>query len=74
MPAAPAATISQTQSSDLYSAANRIKTDSYGRPAYQSQQPVLQPVTNDALLDDLVGKPPQQAQQNIDTSFLDDLL
>jgi hypothetical protein len=74
MPTPPAATISQTQSSDLYSAADRIKTDSYGRPAYQSQQPVLQPVINDTLLDELTENPPQQAQQNIDTSFLDDLL
>nr|MCS5533252.1 hypothetical protein [Candidatus Poseidoniaceae archaeon] len=71
---APAATISQTQSNDIYAAANRVQTDSYGRPAYQSQQPVLQPVRNDTLLDDLIEKPPQQAQQNIDTSFLDDLL
>jgi hypothetical protein len=58
----------------MHAAANRIQTDSYGRPAYQGQQPVLQPVRNDALLDDLIDKPPQQAQQNIDTSFLDDLL
>jgi hypothetical protein len=70
----PASSISQTQSSEMYAAANRIQTDSYGRPAYQGQQPVLQPVRNDALLDDLIEKPPQQAQQNIDTSFLDDLL
>jgi len=75
-PTAPAAaaTISQTQSSDIYAAASRVQTDSYGRPAYQSQQPVLQPVRNDTLLEDLIEKPPQQAQQNIDTSFLDDLL
>ncbi len=70
----PASSISQAQSSDMHAAANRIQTDSYGRPAYQGQQPVLQPVRNDALLDDLIEKPPQQAQQNIDTSFLDDLL
>ena len=70
----PAATVSQTQSSDIYANANRVQADSYGRPAYQSQQPVLQPVRNDTLLDDLIEKPAQQPQQNIDTSFLDDLL
>jgi len=70
----PAAAVTQTQSSDIYAAANRVQSDSYGRPAYQSPQPVLQPVRNDTLLDDLIEKPAQQSQQNIDTSFLDDLL
>ncbi|MBT6644566.1 MAG: hypothetical protein HOB52_02030, partial [Euryarchaeota archaeon] len=70
----PAAAVAQTQSSDIYATANRVQSDSYGRPAYQSQQPVLQPVRNETLLDDLIEKPAQQSQQNIDTSFLDDLL
>jgi type II secretory pathway pseudopilin PulG len=70
----PAAAVSQAQSSDIYATTNRVQSDSYGRTVYQSQQPVLQPVRNDALLDDLIEKPAQQPQQNIDTSFLDDLL
>jgi hypothetical protein len=42
---------------------------------YQSQQPVMQPTQNNALLNDLTGSTsPQLPQASIDTSFLDDLL
>jgi len=49
--------------------------DIYGRPAYQPAQPVMQPVQNNELLNELgVGTAPPQQTKGIDTSFLDDLL
>jgi len=68
--------IEGTQGNDIYAAAERIGSqDSYGRPAYQSQQPVMQPAQNNALLNDLAEPTsPQLPQASIDTSFLDDLL
>ena len=73
-PASPPG-ISQQQSDDIISAANRIQTDSFGRSVYQAQQPVLQPQINTDLLDGLLDDAPQQPKMpEIDTSFLDDLL
>jgi hypothetical protein len=68
--------IEQSQGNDVYAAAQRIENqDNYGRPVYQSQQPVMQPTQNNALLNDLTGSTsPQLPQASIDTSFLDDLL
>ena len=68
--------IDQNQGNDIYAAAQRIENqDMYGRPAYQSQQPVMQPAQNNALLNDLAEPTsPQLPQASIDTSFLDDLL
>ena len=49
--------------------------DIYGRTQYQPNQPVMQPVQNNNLLNDLgVGNAPAQPAKTIDTSFLDDLL
>ena len=64
------------QSNDIYAAAQRIENqDIYGRPAYQSSQPVMQPAQNNALMNELAGQSsPQLPQASIDTSFLDDLL
>jgi hypothetical protein len=68
--------IDQNQGNDIYAAAQRIENqDMYGRPAYQPQQPVMQPAQNNALLNDLAeSTSPQLPQASIDTSFLDDLL
>ncbi|MBT5595231.1 MAG: hypothetical protein HOJ60_06840 [Euryarchaeota archaeon] len=68
--------LDQNRGDDIYAAAQRIENqDIYGRPAYQTQQPVMQPVQNNALLNDL-SEPtsPQLPKASIDTSFLDDLL
>jgi hypothetical protein len=68
-PAQPA-----TPASDMY-AQPTTSQDIYGRPAYQPQQPVMQPAQNNDLLNELgVGTNPPQQKQAIDTSFLDDLL
>ena len=68
-PAQPA-----TPAQDMY-AQPATSQDIYGRPAYQPQQPVMQPAQNNDLLNELgVGPNPQQQKQAIDTSFLDDLL
>jgi hypothetical protein len=68
--------LDQNRGDDIYAAAQRIENqDIYGRPAYQTQQPVMQPAQNNALLNDL-SEPtsPQLPKASIDTSFLDDLL
>ena len=71
-PTAPPQITPQTQN-DIYSAAQRIESnESYQRPAYQPQQPVLRP-ENNALLNELNGDK-QVVKPKIDTSFLDDLL
>ena len=75
VPAAPPAGIDTQQANDIYEAANRIQTDSYGRSVYQAQQPVLRPQVNNDLLDGLLDEQPKQVKSpEIDTSFLDDLL
>jgi hypothetical protein len=67
--------ISTQQANDIYAAANQIQTDSYGRNAYQAQQPVLQPQVDPSLLDGLMDEPASAPKSpQIDTSFLDDLL
>jgi len=68
--------IEQNQENEIYAAAQRIDNqDLYGRSTYQTQQPIMQPVQNNALLNDLAGPTsPQLPQASIDTSFLDDLL
>jgi hypothetical protein len=67
-PATPAA-----PSEDMY--APQPTQDLYGRPAYQASQPVMQPVQNNDLMNDLgVGTAPSKPANTIDTSFLDDLL
>jgi hypothetical protein len=72
---APPPGITTQQANDIYAAADRIQGDQYGRPAYQSTQPVLQPQVNTALLDGLLDDPSQAPPSpQIDTSFLDDLL
>jgi len=72
---APPPGITTQQANDIYAAADRIQGDQYGRPAYQSAQPVLQPQVNTALLDGLLDDPSQAPPSpQIDTSFLDDLL
>ena len=75
VPAAPPAGIDTQQANDIYEAANRIQTDSYGRSVYQAQQPVLRPQVNNDLLDGLLDEQQKQVKSpEIDTSFLDDLL
>ena len=76
MPTAPVASVSQGQANDIYAAAQRIENqDLYGRPAYQTSQPIMQPAQSNALLNDLAEpSSPQLPQASIDTSFLDDLL
>ena len=73
-PQAPPPSISQTQTNDIYSAAQRIDSNPYGREAYQPQQPVLQP-QNQNIMNDLTGGDSNApVKPKIDTSFLDDLL
>ena len=76
MPSKPVPSVPETQANDIYAAAQRIENqDLYGRPAYQSPQPVMRPVQNDALMNDLAeSNTPQLPRASIDTSFLDDLL
>jgi hypothetical protein len=76
MPTSPAPSVSQGQANDIYADAQRIDNqDLYGRPAYQTSQPVMRPAQNNALLNDLAEpNAPQLPQASIDTSFLDDLL
>lgn len=70
-PTAPATPAAPTQ--DMY--APQPTQDLYGRPAYQASQPVMQPVQNNDLMNDLgVGTAPSKPANTIDTSFLDDLL
>ena len=70
-PTAPATPAAPTQ--DMY--APQPTQDIYGRPAYQASQPVMQPVQNNDLMNDLgVGAAPSKPANTIDTSFLDDLL
>lgn len=72
---APPPGITTQQASEIYAAPDRIQGDQYGRPAYESTQPVLQPQVNTALLDGLLDdQPPAPPSPQIDTSFLDDLL
>ena len=60
--------------SNIY-APQQTQQDIYGRPAYQPTQPVMQPVQNNELLNELgAGPAPKQPSKGIDTSFLDDLL
>ena len=69
-PMAPAA----APAADMY-APQQTQQDIYGRPAYQPAQPVMQPVQNNELLNELgAGPAPKQPSKGIDTSFLDDLL
>ena len=69
-PMAPAA----APAADMY-APQQTQQDIYGRPAYQPTQPVMQPVQNNELLNELgAGPAPKQPSKGIDTSFLDDLL
>ena len=71
---APPPTQPATPAADMY-AQPTTSQDIYGRPAYQPQQPVMQPAQNSDLLNELgVGTNPPQQKQAIDTSFLDDLL
>lgn len=76
MPTKPVPNISQGQANDIYAAAQRIENqDLYGRPVYQAPQPVMQPVQNNALLNEMADTgAPKVPQASIDTSFLDDLL
>ena len=76
MPSKPVPSVPETQANDIYAAAQRIENqDLYGRPAYQSPQPVMRPAQNDALMNDLAeSNTPQLPRASIDTSFLDDLL
>ena len=72
----PPASISQTQTNDIYGAAQRLENNPYERQMYQpqAQQPVLQP-QNQNLLNDLNGgQASAPVKPKIDTSFLDDLL
>ena len=72
-PVAPPPQISPQAENDIYAAAQRIDSNqAYQRPAYQPQQPVLQP-QNNALLNELNDNKETQ-KPSIDTSFLDDLL
>ena len=73
-PQAPPPSVSQTQSSDIYSAAQRIDSNPYGRETYQPQQPVLQPQNQNILNDLTGGEASAPVKPKIDTSFLDDLL
>jgi hypothetical protein len=73
-PQAPPPTISQTQTNDIYNAAQRIDSNPYGRETYQSQQPVLQPQNQNILNDLTGGETSTPVKPKIDTSFLDDLL
>tara|TARA_B100001093_G_scaffold516803_1_gene596502 strand:+ start:46591 stop:54879 length:8289 start_codon:yes stop_codon:yes gene_type:complete len=74
--AKPIPVIDPNQADEIYAAAQRIDNqDIYGRTTYQAQQPVLQPVQNNALMNELVdSSAPQLPKASIDTSFLDDLL
>ena len=76
MPSKPVPAVPVNQANDIYAAAQRIENqDLYGRPAYQAPQPVMRPVQNNALMNDLAEpNSPQLPQASIDTSFLDDLL
>tara|TARA_B100001769_G_scaffold275009_1_gene275223 strand:- start:1029 stop:3431 length:2403 start_codon:yes stop_codon:yes gene_type:complete len=73
-PQAPPPSVSQTQSNDIYSAAQRIDSNPYGRETYQPQQPVLQPQNQNILNDLTGGEASAPVKPKIDTSFLDDLL
>jgi hypothetical protein len=73
-PASAPAAAASVPAPDMY-APPAGQQDIYGRPAYQPAQPVMQPVQNNDLLNDLgVGSAAKQQNQSIDTSFLDDLL
>jgi len=73
-PQSPPPSVSQTQTSDIYGAAQRIETNPYDRQMYQPQQPVLQPQNQNILNDLTGGQPATPVKPKIDTSFLDDLL
>jgi len=73
-PAAPPMAPAAAPASNIY-APQQTQQDIYGRPAYQPTQPVMQPVQNNELLNELgAGPAPKQPSKGIDTSFLDDLL
>ena len=75
-PQTPPPSVSQTQTADIYGAAQRMESNPYDRQMYQPQpqQPVLQP-QNQNILNDLTGGESTTAvKPKIDTSFLDDLL
>ena len=71
---APPQGVSQQQATDIYTAANQIQGNNYGRSEYQQTQPVLQPQVRTDVFDDLLGEQTPPPSPQIDTSFLDDLL
>ena len=74
IPQTPPPGISQSQTSDIYSAAQRMDSNPYGRETYQPQQPVLQPQNQNIMNDLTDGSANTPVKPKIDTSFLDDLL
>ena len=74
IPQTPPPGISQSQTNDIYSAAQRMDSNPYGRETYQPQQPVLQPQNQNIMNDLTGGNANTPVKPKIDTSFLDDLL